>query len=220
VRDRSPQGFAVYRAASVLLALCLMPVTAGAKARDDGSAKYKALVAQLKGGDTSIDFAALREAYAQSPDFDWEPDGDLRKQMYSALDRKDFSGAVKAAQKALDKDYLDIDAHHVLSLAYQGTGEPAKAKFHHDVMHGLIQAIFRSGDGKGQDNAFVVNSTAEEYIIMSILGLLLNKQSLVEGNGHQFDVMECADRKTHEKLTVYFNIDRPMQAMDKALKQR
>src|ERR1039458_6394396 len=56
----------------------------------------------------------------------------------------------------------------------------------------------------------------EEYVVLRFMGLMPSKQSMAEKNGHSYDVMEAANPKSNEKVTLYFNID----IEEKHLKER
>ncbi len=198
--------------------ICLGVVTIFAVGKPPQS-EYATMVAKLKAGDTSINFTELRTAYADSPQYDDEPDADLRKEMFSALQAKEYAKAIKVANKALHEDFLDINAHQALFLAYRDTHQDKKAKFHHDIVKGLIRSILNSGDGKTKESAYVVNSTEEEYVILKVMGLQFRKQSLIETNQHFDDELMATNPVTRATVTLYFNIDRPMRAMANLLKR-
>jgi hypothetical protein len=169
--------------------------------------KYQTLLARLKQGDRTVDFLELRRAYAASPDYIEGSDRDESKAMSNALDQGDYSQALERAKKILEKYYLDIDAHQVAYLANRELHIQTEADFHHFVAHGLIDAIFQSGDCKTQQTACEVLSTHEEYIILQVLGLTPGSQGLVNSGKHSFDVLDATDPKTQKKVTLYFNID-------------
>ena len=194
---------------SVFAALALTPL---GWPEDQAKTKYQALLAGVQSGDSTVDFAELRLAFAESPEYTWEPDSTLRKQMYDAFGAKKYSDAIAVAEKALKEDYLDIDAHQVMYLAYKETNDVEKADFHHTIAHGLIQALLGSGDGKTKQTAYTVISVREEYIVLEINELSPGKQSLVRDKNHTYDVLDAVDPKTNNTVTLYFNIDRPMAA--------
>ena len=185
-----------------------------AAAADD----YAAMVARVKGGDVTVDFRALREAYAASSgyapyggDFD-----DARDEMRKAFNAKDCAKALAAAQKVLDLLYVDITAHLLSGRCHEVGGDQAKADFHRKVARGLLDSIMASGDGKTPKTAFVVVRIDEEYDVLSALRLKLTTQSLDSADGHAFDRMEVVS-PTGEKAVVFFQIDRPMTWMSKSM---
>ena len=61
----------------------------------------------------------------------------------------------------------------------------------------------------------MVLGTHEEYIILEVLGLAPGSQSLLHQGKHSYDKLEPVDPRTHEKVTLYFNIDAPMDRLNK-----
>ena len=137
--------------------------------------------------------------------------------MFSAFNKGDFDQALEHSKKILEKYYLDIEAHQIAYLAYRELHIQEEAEFHHKIARGLIQAIFQTGDGKSRETAWEVLSTHEEYVILHVLGLMPGSQSLIRAGKHSFDELEANDPKTGQKVTLYFNIDKPMEYLHKIL---
>jgi len=196
------------------LALALM-CTAVASAQQNNTQQYAQLVNKLKNDDTNIDFGQLRMAYAASPGYDFDTDSEARKSMFAALQKQDYKRAIGVAEKALDQDYVDIDAHFVLEQAYKALGDDKQAAFHHAVVKGLIESILKSGDGAGYDTAYKVIAIREEYIVLQVKALQLIRQSLDRQGKHEFDVIDGTDEQK-QGHRIYFNIDLPRAAEAKA----
>ncbi len=179
--------------------------------------KYQALLDRVKQGDATVDFLEFRRAYSDSPAFVDTANSDESKKMYEAFNRKDFAGALKSAQKILDINYCDIDAHQVAYLASRELSDSEQADFHHKITHNLIQSILSTGDGKGLESAMEVITVHEEYIILMVMGLTRGSQSLISKGGHSYDQLDAINPQTHEKVTVYFNVDRTMARWTKLL---
>lgn len=199
----------------VIAAVVFAAAPAVALSKDQAPDKYLTLLARLKQGDITVNFLELRQAYADSPEYTDFTDSDELKAMYGAYHRGDYPEALKHSQQLLAKCYLDIDAHQVAFLANREMHVDEEAEFHHRIAHGLIQAIFQTGDGKTAETAWQVLTVHEEYIIIGVLGLQPGSQSLVHKGKHSYDVLEPTDPKTHEKVTLYFNIDKPMEHLNK-----
>jgi hypothetical protein len=179
--------------------------------------KYEALLARVKQGDTTVDFLELRRAFADSRQYTDSSNTDERKAMLSAFTKGDFPQAIEHSKRVLDGYYLDIEAHQFAYLAYREMQVQEEAEFHHRIAHGLIQAIFQTGDGKSRETAWEVLSTHEEYVILQVLGLRPGSQSLIRAGKHSYDMLEPIDPKTQQKVTLYFNIDKPMGYLHKVL---
>ena len=170
--------------------------------------KYYDLLAKLQGGDTKIDFRALRIAYSATDDASaYGSDRDERQVMNKALSDKKYKDAIKSADKILKTDYVNPYAHAAKAIAYRELGDAAKSEFHKAVYLGLINSIVAGADGKTPETAYVVISTEEEYAVMQALGYQAGGQSLQNSGGHTFDVLRGTDAKTGKPVTVYFNID-------------
>jgi len=173
--------------------------------------EYGKLLADLKSGNTQVDFARLRLSYVESPERKRAKDtSGAQKAMFAAMQAKDYSKALKEAETVLASEYVNIDAHMVASVAAKHTGADDKADFHRAVATGLIDSIRHSGDGKSAKTAWVVISVDEEYSMLRAFGLRPSGQSLVNQEGHSYDEMKAKQQDGTEQ-TFYFNIDIPMK---------
>ena len=202
----SRSGFQV-RLLIGFVCLLVLPLVSGAK----DTSEYAKLLADLKAGNTNIDYARLRLSYVDSPERKKAKDtSDDEKAMSQALQSKDFAVALKHAEAVLDQAYVNMDAHFVAFVAERELGDPGKAEFHKTVFRGLIDSIRNSGDGKSPEKAWVIISVHEEYVVLRAMGLKPSGQSLMMDQGHAYDVMKAKDEDGKEE-TFYFNTDIPMK---------
>lgn len=174
----------------------------------DTPSEYGTLLASLKAGNTIIDFSRLRLSYVDSPEHKVARDTSAaEKAMFAALNAKDFSKALKQAQIVLASEYVNLDAHFVAFIANREMGFKDEAEFHQAVFRGLIDSIRKSGDGKSTAKAWVVINVHEEYVLLRSLGFQPAQQSLLEDNGHSYDVMKVKSREDGSEQTFYFNVD-------------
>jgi hypothetical protein len=193
-----------------LLAVMALPARGFAA---DPPSEYATLLASLKAGNTIIDYARLRLSYMESPERKHAKDTSAaEKSMMDALKAKDYPKALKNAQTVLESEYVNLDAHFVAFIASRETGNPAEADFHRTVFRGLVDSIRNSGDGKSTATAWVVISVHEEYVVLRVLGFQPSGQSLVNENGHSYDVMKVKGRDDGSEQTFYFNVDIPMKS--------
>jgi len=66
--------------------------------------------------------------------------------------------------------------------------------------------VIASANGTGPDDAYVVDSVAQEYEVLRLLGL--QSQSLHVIDGRPFDVLTATDPETKEARQVWFDISR------------
>ncbi|HLK23666.1 MAG TPA: DUF4919 domain-containing protein [Caulobacteraceae bacterium] len=202
---------------TVLGGLALAGAARAAEAGPD--AHYQALVSAAKTADpATVDWQALRFAYADSSAFDLmgQQTDAPRRAMFDALNKDDNKAVVQEANAILDKDYVDIDAHVALDLAYQATGQKDASAREHQIALGLLKSV-HTGDGTAPDKAFTVISVGEEYAVMRAFAMRVTGQALVEMSPHSYDRLTAvdADGKTH---TFFFLVDRVMADEAKLLK--
>src|SRR5579859_1760076 len=188
----------------VLLALLALPGFAGTK----DPSEYASLLASVKAGNTNIDYGRLRRSYMESPERKKAKNvSDSEKAMFEALSAKDFPKALKLAETVLAVEYINMDAHFVASMANREMGDTEKAEFHRTAFRGLIDSIRNSGDGKSMETAWVVVTVHEEYVVLRALGFKPSGQSLLEKDGHSYDVMKVKSAEDGAEQSFYFNID-------------
>jgi|ERR1039458_8036869 hypothetical protein len=192
-----------------LLAVAILPSSVAAL---DQPSEYATLLASLKAGKTDIDYARLRTSYMDSTEYKAAKDvSDSENAMIDALNKKDYPAALKNAEIVLDSAYVNMDAHFVAMVANRELGAKDKSEVHSTVFHGLIKSILDSGDGKSTEKAWVVINVPEEYVVLRVLDFKPSGQSLVQKDGHSYDVMKVKDAKDGTEQTFYFNVDIPFK---------
>ncbi len=203
--------------ARILVFLGLLLVPLAEAVANDAEGKYLALLSAAGRNPGSVDWQALRFAYADSPDFDLLGQGTeaMRREMIQAYNKGEFAGALDKAKQIIDKVYVDLDAHWVAAAASKHLGDAAAAQREHDITANLMKSIM-TGDGLTQARAFTVITVHEEYALLHILGLDVARQALVNENGHGYDVMSTTDSGGNSQ-DYYFLIDRVLAAEERAL---
>lgn len=195
--------------AFLTLVACALPLLA---AQTKPAADYATLLADLKSGNTDIDYTQLRLSYPDSPEAKQAKDtSEAEKAMVSAMSAGNNAEALAQANLVLANDFLNIDAHFVALAASRALGDWQTAAFHRSFIRGMIRSIMGSGDGKSPQTAWVVINTQEEYVVLRVLGYLTPKQSPLQKDGHSYDVMRAKNPQTEIEDTFYFNADIPMK---------
>lgn len=171
---------------------------------------YEEMVARVRAGDAAVDYRALRDAYAASPQYSpYGGSDDARKAMRDGFVAGECAKVLQAAEIVLTANFVDVQAHMLSATCRERGGDQRSAALHKAVAKGLLDSIVASGDGKSTKTAFVVISVDEEYVVLSSLGWHMTQQSLINDDGHAFDAMQATSR-TGENATFYFQIDRLM----------
>ena len=171
------------------------------------AASYRQLVERAKGGDASVDFVQMRDAFAAWLCQEKKTDAPNRDAMVAAFKAQDFAKAAELAEAVLDYEFVNRGLHLATEDAYRKSGNAAKADFHKDVAEKLLRALVTSGDGKSAETAYRVLSISEEYFIMrQHLGYKVSSQSLLMVKDRPYDVLSGTDPKTGNNVSLYFDI--------------
>ena len=172
---------------------------------------YALLVDRLKAGDRTVDFTQLRMAFTDTPAYHGMMMGSYQA-LWRTLNARDFEGAIKVADRVLQQNYVEPNAHLVAARAHQELGHGEQAEFHKFVADGLLRSMTSSGDGKTAETAYHVIDTSEEYALFRSLGLTPKAQSLVGppvDGAPMVDRVVVVDGRTNEERTIFFSVSDP-----------
>ena len=188
--------------AGVILGL-VAPATADRPSTTAHPVAYTEMGTKLRGGDTDVDFSALRRAAVAEPHYNGYDQLDARAAR-AALDAQDWKRLVALCDQQLAHDYLDLNAHLLETVADEKLAQPELADVHRRIVRGLVGAILAGGDGRSGQTAYHVIGVDEEYFLLGVLHLKSQKQSLVMQGG-TFDVLDATDDQTRHR-DVWFDI--------------
>ena len=121
--------------------------------------------------------------------------------------------AFALCERILSKAPVSLQGHMTLLLAAGAAVPPEQAYRYAIRFDGLLDAVFRSGDGRSVRTAFRVLSVADEYVVMQALGVeSVLSQSLVE---EHYDRIEISGATDYEGDEIYFDVSLPMKHLDK-----
>jgi len=197
----------------LMAGLACVLVSGAAQAADAAPADYAALKARLDAGDTGVDFRALRDAYATTPDYrPNSPDALVRrKAVQDALEARRFDTALTLLEKWLAADFLNPFAHLGAARAYRETGNAEKAAFHDAVVDGLYASICAPDEGLSEQRPCPVLSIDEQHFFLVMNGFTVQGEYGMDcSEGRPCQVYEVTKMNTNEAFTLYFDISRPL----------
>jgi hypothetical protein len=186
-----------------------------------GSSDYDSLVAKAASGQ-DVDFDALREAYARSPNY--QPHGGAKlnspvRPMVQAGEGGDCKKAIGIALTILELNFTYFDAHMMLAYCSKKAGDAAAAGKEAKIAIGLVKSILASGDGKTPQTAFRVVTVSEEYSVLKTLRLRKSVQRFISHEGHTYDVLD-AKGSGDRTVSLYFRIDGILEHANKAFRPK
>ena len=168
---------------------------------------YDKLVAKAKGGDLTIDFALLRLSYTETKQYSPYSGAEERNLMYAAFNKGSFEEVITIAQKRLESNFVDPDAHFYSAVAYNKLGNTKQFELHRDILNKLVDAIYEN-DGTTPQTGMIAVGISEQYFVISFGGYKQEMKTLEDHGGSKFDVHHAVNQKTGEKRKFYFNIDK------------
>jgi len=158
-----------------IVALCT--TLAYGKDNPAATATYEKALQQLKSGDLTVDFKALRVNCAASK-YECQADPDDIKLLFSLLNDKKFDQALKKVNQTLENVFVDAELHYIAFRANSESGNKEKAEFHKAVIRGILDSIQENKRGQSEEDAFVVINVHEEYTFLRFSNMQVAKQSL------------------------------------------
>jgi hypothetical protein len=191
--------------------------TIHAQTEKDAKATYAADTKKVESGDLNFDWKEFRLAAKQggTPYFDWHP---LRAKFQQQMAQGDTKGALQSANEIIRHNMAEPEGHLLALVVFQKLDQQDDAAFQHKIVDAYVQSILSSGDGKSSKTAFIVVDESEEYFYLNVLmGVgLPEKQSLVQKDGHSYDLLQVKDKEGKEQ-EIWFNVDISMNAMRDAI---
>jgi hypothetical protein len=183
--------------------------------------KFDELLAAAQKDPAKADWKAVRHAFAETSHY--EPYSSTWREDVEKVGKDFQNGKFKEAEAALVKllereRFMRIDGHAMAAAIYEKLGATEKARKHQDFLEGLTSALMIPGHGKSFEKPFEVLFIEEEYFVLGSFGLEVKQQSLIEQDGHRFDVLTTHATAGKPAQEFYFNIDRPWKWLQASLK--
>ncbi|WP_267403410.1 MULTISPECIES: DUF4919 domain-containing protein [unclassified Chryseobacterium] len=127
-------------------------------------------------------------------------DDDFKK-LAEAFKEKNADECVKLGTALYQKDPTNLDVLLILLRAYDSKQDASNFAHHVSQFRLLTDAIKKSGDGKSDKTAYLVNSVGDEYILLNILqiGEDFTRESKPQKDG-MMDVWEKDGNKVYIKV--------------------
>jgi hypothetical protein len=138
--------------------------------------------------------------------------GKIAKQMAEL----DFSGAILEGEKLLKVYPVNARLYMLIGYAYKKIGEKIKSKWYYKRYGAILRIPLNSNTGNSFEQAFLVRSISDEYLILNQKDLELNEQALRYHNQLPYDVLQVQNKSRNNKRAtklskkkLYFNIYLP-----------
>ena len=170
--------------------------------------EYTKLLGKLKGGDTTIDYKAVRLAFARSgaPGLRGV-DSKIRMKLAEAVKARKYDEIANTAQEILKTNFLDLNAHVFAATAYEALKDTKKYDYHQAIYLGLINSIVNGADGESAKTAYVVVSQDEIFAVLRAYELQRTASETITEGASRYHVVTVTDKTNGAISKVYFKLE-------------
>ncbi len=175
---------------------------------------YDDLVSKAKKGDSSVDYKAMRFAFADMTSLEKRTvDPKLHAQMMKLLNEKKFKEVLGITDEIHKTHFVDMNSHIMASLAAQGLKDAKRSKLHESIYVGLVNSILNGGDGNTPKTAYTVITLAEELVVLDAIEMKRGPQVVENVDGQVFHLITATEKSSGQPVKIYFNIEKARSAM-------
>lgn len=127
-----------------------------------------------------------------------------------------YAKAIKKGEETLLKNGVDLDIIYGMAVCFSEIGNEEMKRKYFSLYKELLNVIYRSGNGKSIETAYVVIAVSDEYAILRDLKLTIKPQALIGGTTDllKINTTNQPNIKGVPKITeLYFNIEKPFLSM-------
>lgn len=163
---------------------------------------------ELKSPPSDFNYLKFRKLYTDTKHYKPYTSGELeiKQKVNGSINKKEFSQCVAFADKWLNINYTNIEAHFDKYMCCKQLNDNTCASLHNSIVNGLLDSIFESGDGKTPETAYVTFNTDEIYFFLYANRLKRTKQRMLNKHGRAYDVIDAEHSKSGNTYTIYFDI--------------
>lgn len=139
-----------------------------------------------------------------SPTSDIEPAGKLLTENHLRLG--EFVACQQVAQRILAANYTSLTGHFASAQCALELQDEERGRYHIWVLDNLIEAIWRTGDGRSALTPLMINSTTDLYAFIQLHELVAVGQDLVYIEQIPIQRIRIQMPESNRQSTWYFNV--------------
>jgi len=172
-------------------------------------ADYSVLVNKIRAGTAlASDFDKLLHLYPLTSHYQAISNNEQAAKLLSQnhMENQQWQACLGVNTKLLEQNYTSLTAHYGAAVCATELGDIATGKFHHNILDGFIEAIWRTGNGQSPETAIVINSTTDLYAFIQLHQMVAVAQSLTYVNKLPIQAIRVQNPETMRSLVWYFNV--------------
>jgi hypothetical protein len=197
--------------ASLLLFACQSSQNPGEQVLDYAKSNqdYNEIVARVKAQKANAgDYDNLLRIYPLTQYYDpknkREQAAKLMSQNY--MQREYWQDCLDVNKRVLVNNFLSLTAHYGASICAAESGNTELGQFHNQILDNLIEAIWRTGDGKTPQTALYITSVDDLYAFIQLHQLVVTGQSLTYVDDLPIQQIQLRNPQNQRPLLWYFDV--------------
>lgn len=146
-------------------------------------------------------------------DKSYSPYYNENEELEDLREQKNYTSYFEEGRKYLIRNPADFPLYLNMAGIAEYLGLHDRQYLNLFCYYGFLNAIFATGNGKTQKQAYIVTYISHEYSIISEMGFSLISQSLLENKNQYYDMLKVVDQEEKEN-NFYFNITIPYRWME------
>lgn len=149
--------------------------------------------------------------------------GENEEKFMELYKQKKYQDAIPFGQNALIDNPVNLKIIFKMLVCFHVLEDKLTAKKYAQLYFGLLDEIYKSGNGQNIKSAYVVIKVEDEYEILSDLELIMKRQALVDGPTDILTIETKGQKpKRGEKKIkqLYFNVNKPFSSLRQQFKDK
>ncbi|MGB3726524.1 MAG: DUF4919 domain-containing protein [Glaciecola sp.] len=176
---------------------------------DKSDADYHSLVNLIREqAATAEDFNRIIKVYPLTslyqPSNNAEQVSKLQSQ--TQMQNQQWQACLQTNEALLQQNYTSLTGHYGAAICATELGNIETGQYHNGVLDGLIEAIWRTGDGKTPTTPLYITSANDLYAFVQLHQFVVVGQSLTYVNKLPIQVIKVHNPETNRTMLWYFDV--------------
>lgn len=190
---------------------------------------FPTLLERLSKNDSNLDINAYYYIYYGSTYTEqYNPYGtsNLEDSFLTIYNKGEYRNAIPIGLKVLEENPINLKITFKVMVCYHALDILDSSHTYARKYYSFIDVIYKSGDGKSSESAYVVIEVDDEYQVLADLGLESTGQALLFDNTYgPTDLLNLSTQKKKKKKDdnnlkkLYFNVSKPFENLSKEFKK-
>ncbi len=193
---------------------------------------YPKLLERLAKNDTTLDINAYYYIYYGSTFTEnYKPysTSNLEDSFLTIYNKGEFRNAIPIGLKVLEENPINLKITFKVMVCFHALDILDSSHTYARKYYSFLDVIYKSGDGKSGESAYVVIEVDDEYQVLADLGLSSSSQALLDNEKYgPTDLLKTGSKEKKQKKDktkvdieeLYFNVSKPFEYLTNQYKKK